>query len=275
MIKLVNNNSNLEKSYTLSIQLSLDGFSFCVYNHQQSSYTFVKECLFSERANSPETLLEEVKKVFHKEELLHQKYEHVQLIHHNEMATFVPKKYFSEDHLKAYLKYTVKVFGSDYITHDAIDRQEIENVYIPFVNVNNYLFEYFGSFDFYHSSTLFINNLLDLFSVTQKEMFINVYKGNYHLTVIENNKIVLINHFSFKTKEDFVYYILFCAEQLKMDANEFKVTLFGEIEIEDPKFLLLYKYVRNVKIFKKLNPKKSNDMDLAPQKHFNLLHQNL
>ena len=275
MSNLVNKNTE-EKSYTLSIQLSLGGFSFCIYNHASEKFTFLKECKFPHKATSPEELLEFSKQVFKDEELLHQKYTQVQLIHHNDLGTLVPKEFFDENHLKDYLKYSIKVFDSDYITYDTIETLDIENVYIPFVNINNYVFEYFGSFNFFHSSSLLVNNVLKCFpNTTEKEMFVNVYEDNYQMVVLENGKLILLNHFNFKTEEDFVYYILFCAEQLKMDPNSFKLTLFGNIEVEHSNFLLLYKYVRNVNIFKKLNAKKSDSLNIAPQKYFNLLHQNL
>ena len=49
---------------------------------------------------------------------------------------------------------------NDYITYDEIKNSEIVNVYIPFVNINNFLFDIYGSFIFKHSSTVLIERLI-------------------------------------------------------------------------------------------------------------------
>lgn len=102
-------------------------------------------------------------------------------------------------------------------------------------------------------------------------MFVNVYQNNFQLIVIENNQLLLSNHFNYQSKEDFAYYVLFVAEQLKMDANSFVLTLYGNIKEKDDVYQILYKYVRNVNIYTTLNTLLDNNITTLPQAHFNLL----
>ncbi|MGY8909944.1 MAG: DUF3822 family protein, partial [Flavobacteriales bacterium] len=57
------NNSTISKTESkniaLSIQFSLDGFSFCVVNSLKNNIVYFKEYQFKETQNSPESLLEE------------------------------------------------------------------------------------------------------------------------------------------------------------------------------------------------------------------------
>ncbi|MDO6738929.1 DUF3822 family protein [Wenyingzhuangia sp. 2_MG-2023] len=259
----------------LSIQLSSDGFSFCTYNTALQQYQDFTNHLYAEKIANPALYLEKVKSIFENQELLHQTYDEIILIHHNDLFTPVPRPLFDESLLKDYLKNTVKTFDNDFISYDELDKIEVNNVYIPYVNINNYIFDSFGEFTYLHSSTVFLQNILKNYSVGAKTMFVNVYQEDFQVLVLENNELQLLNHFSFETKEDFVYYILFVAEQLKMNTNEFEIHLFGNIKESDETYQLLYKYVRYVSIFNKLNTNLSSKILCLPQENYNLLQLHL
>ncbi len=269
------NIDNLVFHKKLSIQLSSDGFSFCVYDSELHQYIHFVDIPFSTPLTHPNLLLKEVKQIFEDNEILHQKYNEVLLIHHNSLNTFVPTAYFNKDYLHQYLQNTVKTFSNDYVNFDELPSVNTCNVYIPFVNVNNFIFDYFGAFTYLHSASTFLENILKLYSVQEQEMFVNVYQNNFQVIVLENNKLMLSNSFNYQTKEDFVYYILFVAEQLKMNPNEFNLTLFGNIQEHDEYYTLLFNYVRNVVVYNKVNTSLSNTISVSPQAHFNLLQLHL
>ncbi|MDB4297348.1 DUF3822 family protein [Flavobacteriaceae bacterium] len=265
---------NLTNNHTkLSIQINLDGFSFCVYQQASAQYLHFGHKKFPNKASTPSNLLEAVKAVFETETVLQQTYDEVVLIHQNEMSTLVPQEYFDEDNLEAYLKNTVKTFENDFISFDELDTIKANTVYIPYVNVNNFIFDQFGTFTYLHANTVFIQNILQHFPSSEApKMYINVYANNYQLVVVKEGKLLLSNHFSFTTKEDFAYYILFVADQLKLDTNVFELTLFGDINEQTDYYKLLYNYVRNVQVYNKLNTALANGIHTAPQAHFNLLY---
>lgn len=259
----------------LSIQLSSGGFSFCVYDNTSQKYEHLESIHFSNKVVTPTHILEEVKNIFKNNVLLHQSYQDVLLIHDNELSTFVPQPYFDQDILNSYLQNTVKVFDNDFVSFDELNNLAINNVYIPFVNVNNFVFDSFGEFTYLHSATVFLQNILKSNNVTDKTMFINVNHHYFQLIVIENNQLILSNYFSFQSKEDFVYYILFVAEQLNMEPNEFTLNLYGTIKEKDENYQLLYNYVRNVSIYATLNTQLGKDVISLPQSHYNLLQLHL
>ena len=75
---------------------------------------------------------------------MNENFNKIQVIHDNEVQTLVPSALFEEANLSDYLKFNAKIFKNDFITYDAITNQEIMSVYVPYVNVNNYIFEKFG-----------------------------------------------------------------------------------------------------------------------------------
>ena len=60
----------------------------------------------------------------------------------------------------------------------------------------------------------------------------------------------MYNTFDYTTKEDFIYYLLFTAEQLGLNPEEFPLVLLGNVTKEDELFKIAYTYIRNVSIIK-------------------------
>jgi len=250
--KITNNNVdflNLQENH-ISIQLSLDGFSFCIYNKIQEEIGVFAVYEFENNTNSPYKHLEQVKQLYQKEILLHVKYESVSVSHFNNLVTQVPKAFFNKINLKDYLQYTIKVLDNDYVTYDEIWNSEIINVYIPFININNFLLDIYGTFLYKHTSTLLIEKLLNKYKNSEGDFcFVNVSNTTFEVVVVKNKKFELYNSYSFATKEDFIYYILFTAEQLNLNPEEFKLVLLGNIEKESELYTILYQYIRNIKFY--------------------------
>ncbi len=275
-IKKLKNNEldflNLEDNY-LSIQLSLDGFSFCVYNKIQNKIEAFGIYEFDNRNGSPYKQLECVKELFIKEKLLQLNYKSVFVSHFNNLVTQVPQPLFNKKKLAQYLQFTVKVLENDFIAYDELENSEIINVYIPFVNVNNFLLDTYESFDYKHSSTVLIENLLNQYkNLDGSFCFVNVTAHNFEIVVIKNKKLELFNFFSFTCKEDFIYYILFTAEQLNLNPEEFELFLMGDIEKESELYDIVYQYIRNVK-FHIPNNAALQLNEIPSHSHFTLLNQ--
>lgn len=260
----------------LSIQLSLDGFSFCVLD---KTYDLIQKLVyhpFKESASGPEELLTRIQEIFEKENLLQQQYGSVNVTHLNDLTSLVPKAFFDESKLKDYIRYSSKTFDNDYIVFDEIDNHDLFNVYIPFVNVNNFLLERFGSFEYKHFSTVLISNLLNTYRYSEHpHLFVHLEKKRMFVVAISNNKLQLHNSFAYNTKEDFLYYLLFVAEQLGMDPETLELILSGSIVKESSLFDIAYSYVRKVSLIEnrfKYDFDPSVD-EVSKRRHMTLIHQ--
>lgn len=249
MLEVSNNNSAFlqkTKDITLSIQLSLDGFSFCISNSNSNEIISFKEYPFKDTLNSPEELLENIKQIFKEDTDLQLEFTKVSVIHKNSLSTIVPDVYFDENSLASYLKYNIKTLKNDFITFDDLEEIAAKNVYIPFVNINNYLFKNFGEFDYQHHSSMLIQKLLTINSTDEKVMYVNVSKNNFDIIILEAKKLILSNSFSFDSKEDFIYYILFTAEQHQLDTEDFQLFFLGDISTDSKLYTITYTYIKNI-----------------------------
>ena len=147
------------------------------------------------------------------------------------------------------MQYNTKVFDSDFFSYDAITAYQMNLVYIPYVNINNFLIDKYGSFDYKHSNSVLVNKLLqDSKNDELKKMYVHFDQKHFEIAVIQKEELLLFNSFEYKTVEDFIYYILFTAEQLSLNPEHFPIVLLGDITNDSEFYKIAYKYIRNVSL---------------------------
>jgi hypothetical protein len=241
------------KENKLSIQFNLDGFSFSIYSTASNKVVYFREYVFENVQTSPENLLLKIEAIFKTDTYLQNDFITVSVIHQNNLSTLVPDRFFDEKELTSYLNFNIKTLATDFISFDAIEVLDAKNIYIPYVNINNYLFQNFGEFEYKHHSTVLIENLLKNTTNTTKTMYVNVSKTTIDVIVLEKEKLILFNTFSYNSKEDFIYYVLFVAAQLNLDVHEFPLYFMGKITLNSTTYKLTYQYIKNVYFLESTN----------------------
>ncbi|AXT55560.1 DUF3822 family protein [Aquimarina sp. AD1] len=243
----IQNRSNTtgNTKYTLSIQVSLNGLSFCAVN-SENEIVALEQDNFGVRL-SPEQVLNKIKYIFDHNTHLKYDFETVEVIYENDLYTAVPKALFDTELLKDYLKYNIKVLENDFIAYDELNQHEIVIVYIPYTNITNFFFEIFGSFTYKHSSTILVDSILSKEKNSETtRVFANMNSASFDLVVVTKGKLILSNSYIYETNEDFLYYVMFAAEQLRLNPEEFHLVFLGDISKDSPCYNIAYKYIRNV-----------------------------
>lgn len=240
-----NNNTNTNQTNRLSVQVTLYGLSFLFQSSETNAPTLIEKPF--ETALTPEELLEELKKELDANELSSSKFESVSVVFSTPYYTLVPSPLFDETKASDYLKFNTKILSQDFVSHDEIENHDITIVYIPFVNITNYLFEKFGNFQYFHSVGILLQYFLnkEKYSLESK-VFINVEKEWFDCIILSGGKVQLCNSYPFKSPEDFLYFTLFNFEQLSMNPDSVKVVLCGAITEADILYQFLYRYIRNI-----------------------------
>ena len=236
----------------LSIQVNLNGLSFCILNRTSNTIEFLNTIQFHHKLN-PFDVLNRLKTELSANSVFSDEFDTVTVIHQNELSTLVPKTLYDENNKADYLKFNTKILKTDFIADEDIAVNDSVNLYIPYININNYIFETFGEFIYKHSSTILIDTVLQKSSQNSNAvMYLHVNISMIEVAVVENGQLQLFNVFEYYSKEDFIYYVLFVFEQLKLDVETITVHLSGNIDKNDELYDLLYTYVRHVE-FEKLN----------------------
>ncbi len=247
------NNSDLDTSskyfYRLSIQISLNGLSFCILDTVQHTVVSSDRVTFHKEL-TPYQTLKELRQLFAKHEIAKERFAEVIVIHRNKLFSLVPKPLFNIDELANYLKFNARILANDHIAYDELEEHDLVNVYVPFVNINNYVYELFGAFIYKHHSTVLVQSLLnEHLNAKEPIVYVHVFEKEIDITVVSNKQLLFFNNFEYETQEDFLYYLLFTLEQLKLDTETVDLKLLGTIEQDDELFKLCYEYVKRVTIF--------------------------
>ena len=243
--------NNIEKSNTnrLSVQVSLNGLSFLVTDPEKDAPLFFKEMVL-EHSTTPEELLIESESILAENSILQEPFSEVTVIYATQLYTVVPLPLFDESKASEYLKFNSKILANDYMAHDILTEHDLVVVYVPFMNINNYFFEKFGTFNYYHSSTILLKNILqkEKFSRTPK-IYLHLQRNSFDCIVVKNGKLELCNSYPFITPDDFIYYTLFCMEQLELNPETVPLELLGAIVENDENYKIAFTYIRNIKFF--------------------------
>jgi hypothetical protein len=261
-----------DKKYKkLAVQVALDGLSFGIFDTLNNTPLLLKQVPFNsiQRSAKIEDIMEEVYR--DNPELKHQ-YDEIAIFHSNNLSTFVPTALFDEEFIGSYLQYNTKVFETDFFTFDTLENYEMNHVYIPYVNMNNFFIDQYGSFDYKHAHTVLVSRLLDLSkNKEERKMFVHMNENHFEIIVVQNQKLLLFNSFEYKTPEDFIYYILFTAEQLQLNPENFNLELLGNIQEDDVYYKIAYQYIRNVTLLD-VSEKKNTFSDAENRSFFILLN---
>ncbi|WP_136481011.1 DUF3822 family protein [Cognatitamlana onchidii] len=269
---LTNNSSNKLTNLELSIQISLSGLSFCILERDSNTITSLYNKDFNKNLN-PLEILDHLKHLFKTNKALDSDFKKVSIIHDNDLSVQVPKPLFNEDQVADYLKFNAKILKSDFITFDTIEENDCVCVYVPYININNFIYDKYGTFTFKHISTVLIETILKLEKDgLYQKVYVNVKKGSFEIIVLDSGKLKLYNAFKYTTKEDFIYYLLFTAEQLNLDTEVFKLVLLGNINKNDELYEITYQYIRHVSFGEHLNSFRYLKAPKLSHNHFSLIN---
>jgi len=251
--------TRIEPSTKLSIKISLSSFDLMLSNLEDNSILDYKRCNFNKKAIT-ENLESKLDSFLNESKIDFSNVINVKLIISNNLSCLVPKELFDERLSLDYLKFNSKLIENDFASNDYIEELEIYNVYLPFVNVNNYLVQRFGSFEYYHSSTILLRKILKTTTNDSKFLFFtNIETDSFQVIIFKNKNLLYYNDFEYQTKEDILYFLLFVIEQNKEIKSDTKLNILGDISENDKNYNFISQFIKNIETSK---TKSFTDKDL-------------
>ncbi|MBT8280745.1 MAG: DUF3822 family protein [Muriicola sp.] len=239
----------LEDYYKLSIQVSLNVLSFCILDSIGKKIIRSETYRFRYKLN-PFEAQKELTAFIKSQGITEYSFSEVVAVHRNDLFSLVPKVLFNPKELPNYLKYNAKILANDLLEYDEITSFDLVNVYVPFVNINNDIYDLFGDFEFKHHGTVLIETLLAGNNTGNDPIcYAYITPEELDLIIIQNKKLIFFNNFSYNTPEDFLYYLMFSIEQLQFDINDIKLRVFGSIEEGDALYELCQEYIQHLSIY--------------------------
>lgn len=252
------------QDYDLSIQLGLNGFSFCI-KHKI-------EVLAIQSYNEP---LNELIDTIKNHNWLNQKYKSININLVTNKHTLIPSSLFDINNQEDYLKFNNHNCEKNESLFDKLKQIPAHQLYAISHAEKDIIQTFFPKAQIKHFGSTLID-ILSTYERSAQQVFISVKTNVMSILVMNKKGLLLFNTFQYQSAEDFIYYILFVLEQLNFNPNTLDLSFLGEIYPESELYKLTYKYIRNIKFIKR-----TDNIQLSPVINeipdhffFTLLHQN-
>ena len=162
--------------------------------------------------------------------------------------TFVPAALYQETKKSKYLDFLGLKEDNSVVCADYLKPVDMYNIYSVSKKVHAKL-KNLENTEFRHASTLLLEELIkeNLERIDDTRVYLNVKNNSFEMMVLKAANLLFDNTFRFKTKEDFLYFVLFSMEQLHLDAEITPVYFMGMIEKDSQVVELVTRYIRDVR----------------------------
>lgn len=238
-------NENNTTNYSLSIELSFDGFSFCILDRATFKYLAIESYNFERILcyNDLNTCLNQILQ----HEWFKCDYHSVNLIFYNHKSTLIPIELFDEQSINSYLSFNHLINNEDNLIYEKLNNLNAYNVYtIPKI-IKSLFDEKFKNIKYRHSSSSLIENTYYQYqnNDNKKIVIIHLQSNHFEALVLQGKTFLFYNTFAFKTAEDFLYYLIFVTEQLEIDIDNQEFIILGEVAKDSPLSQQIYTFIKN------------------------------
>ncbi|TLX71510.1 DUF3822 family protein [Labilibacter sediminis] len=244
-----NFDKNITTSYFLSIQLTLDGFSFCVLDPVSNEYIQFEKI----NASLNKSLYETLKKELANNSLLKYPYQKIFITYYTSEYTLIPSPLYQKGHEETYLDFCILNNTDNFdncIFSNKIKMADSVCIFRMPKNIVDLIEQNFDETHYFCQATPFIESSL-LNSTSDSSLYhvhIDLQLSSFDIIVTSGNNLKMHNLFKYNDQKDFLYYTLLIFEQLKLDTHSTKVFLSGKIDKSTDIYLLIKKYVKQVEI---------------------------
>jgi hypothetical protein len=236
---------SISSSYFLSIQITLDGFSFCTLDPVRNKYIQIQHINFVRHLS----LYQQVEECFNHIEKLSLPYKKTLVLLPGRLATLVPTPLFDGEDVEKWLSFTHTMPEKHAIKTNKIKMADAYNIFSVNQSLEQLLRKQFPNPLFFHQHTPIIEGNLttNMSNAQQTTLFINLATEYFDLLAFGNNNLKLCNSFPIKSENDFIYFTLFTYEQLKLNPADTEIILSGIHPYFSKLSVHISKYVRKVK----------------------------
>ena len=234
------------RTYYLTMQLSLHGLCFVVFDPDKNKYLGMEVYHFND-VEEESAIPNAFDLVIEQNKWLTSPFKKVKLIYNNAFSTLVPDPLYSESEKELFLNFNQPVVENNRIETDRLKNAGSVNVYYLPEPVAAKLHQVWPNITITHLSSQMIECLLLNYKnkLDKQTLFVQVNSDSFNMVSIANNKLQYHNIFAYNTKEDFIYFLLATIEQLGYNPETTELVLMGSIDKSDDLYQIIYQYIGN------------------------------
>ncbi len=197
---------------------------------------------------STESLVQTLEQIIDAHRFLKVNYSSVFFAFDNYKSTLIPEALFDPGNTESYLRFNHILNAGDLILTDQLRNIESRNVFVFPSLLKDMLLKYYPKIQIRHHSSALIESLAMRYKNESKpKLVLHISLTHFEIILFEGKHLRFYNTFRHQTSEDFIYYLLFVCEQLKLNPETLELVLIGEIEKNSAIYAILYKYIRNIR----------------------------
>lgn len=238
----------LASEYHISIQIGLDGFSFCILDTRRNKYVVFQHIPLI--VGKLQFLSRKIETIFDQEEKLNASFKSVSITYSTNKATLVPKEYSGSSSFLKIASVTNDTTRNEDIRIDEIPGFCYHLVYSHPKDMMSLLHRKYTDFNFRHKSIPLIASAVDQRTEKKNTLLINFEKKYIRMIALKDLQIELYNSFYFKNESDFLYYTLNTWQSLQFDPERDEILIGGYVADDSGYIRQLKKYISNVRFLK-------------------------
>ena len=263
---------NATERYCLVVQTDRERLTLAVLDNISNDF-LAFESWFFKKAVSDAQLAEQIERLCTDHEWLTNGFKRIDAIVTTEKFTFVHAPVFDSAATREYLAFNIPLAENDVVRNDILRQTDARNLYAIDRKLENALCKISSSIRIRHHFTPLMEKVLSSAkNQNEKKMHAHIRQGQFDLIVSDNGQLLLGNVFTFHSGEDFIYFLLFTAEQLKLNPEKMDLEISGEVEEQSSVILAAKKYIRNIRFAERPSGLRFAEgfNQFPPHYHFNL-----
>ncbi|HET6556820.1 MAG TPA: DUF3822 family protein [Prolixibacteraceae bacterium] len=234
--------------YHLSIQVGLDGFSFCILDIMARKYLVLQHIPFI--VGKPQFLPKKMEAIFDSEEKLNASYKSVAMTYSTNKATLLPKSFQESDLFVKIASLTNDIGKSEDVGVNGLSGFNQQLIFSYPKEMLAFLNSKYTGFSFRHKSIPLLAIAMEQRNEKKSTLLINFEKQYIRMIVLKDMQMELYNSFYFKNETDFLYYTLNICHTLHIDPESDEVLIGGYVADDSTYIRQLKKYLSNVYFLK-------------------------
>lgn len=238
---------NSTNNYEISIQVSLNGFSFSLFDTLRNKFVMLREYKLSGHENS---LCKEIEEIIYKDDFLGRSYHAYHLIFVFERNTLVPAGLFDPAVKEDYFTLNHNLEEAYIIANNKIEQPDALLLFDIRSDLQELLIKAFPEASLsHHVKPLLFAAFKNAISQNHSYIHLNIEDTFFNLFLIDKKKLHFFNTFRYRNSSDILYYLLYSFEQFGIEKNE-AIYVSGLIEHGDELYNNMSRYVSQINFVK-------------------------
>lgn len=237
--------------YYLSMRAGADGFCYCILDSSRNKFIAARCFPFHVEDIYSDEFHEKIIRIINGDEFLNCKYKGVRFVYYSSKSTLVPAPLFDKDNIRLFYNFNHTPHDLETLHFNKLKNIDAFTIFSLPYNIVETIYIRFSNAKLYHQSTPFLDNVMKQKTKGSKRK-VSVYVNSrfFDIAVTGGSSLQLYNNFSYRTSDEFAYFLTHIFDQLQLDPDETELAVSGDITKNSDDFAKIRKFVKNVSLDK-------------------------